>query len=251
VEEDEDAPVTETPVVEEKEVIETPAAAPAPAIAAPSVPAEPAKKKLTDAEWLEIESHYEYGTMTVSEIMAKWGITNQAISQHIKRALDRGRTIKKGSKRHLLAAKTAAAVTAGVATGVAAAVVAESFESKRKARIERSKERLYNQSEAVQAMAMQIQKEIIESKGAIKPSDREADIKTLYRLEALIEKSAANRWKILDIDATVDESALPTLIFEDLSAAEIIEMQARSGGEDDDEDDMNLDLDDEVVVTTP
>jgi hypothetical protein len=200
-----------------------------------------ARRRLTAEEWREIEDHYEYGTLKTGEILEKYKITMPALSKHIRRAAMKGRLIKKGSKRHLLAAKMAAAVATKVEDG---AVTVTTFESKRRGRIEQSRETLYLHSRNNQASLMKIQKAIAD--GAITPANADADIKALQRIEKLIEIMTNNRWRLLDIEKDVDEKALPRLQFQDLNQDELDEMASRESDDDDGDDaedfgDMELD----------
>ena len=243
---DEDDPVVKH-APEAKDAVEetktdAPAAA-APGAAEPSV--APKGRRLTPAEWIEIINHREYDTMATNDICAKYGITVQAISSHIKNAIDRGAKAtygKKGSKKHLLAAR--AAPTPVIAPP------ADDFESRRKDRIERSKETLYRQSEALQAIHNQVLKEIIESKGAIKASDRLADFKAIRVSAAIISETADTRYRLLDIDKEIDERAMPILQYEDLSDEEIEAMREK---DEEDEDALDLDIsvtdEDDIVET--
>lgn len=197
------------------------------------------RPRLTEAQWAEIEAHYEYGTLTTGEILTKYGITHAAISKHIKRAAEKGRIIKKLSKRHLLAVKTAEKVTGVAATATAAEV--STFETKRRKRIEESRETLFLHSRNNQASLMKIQKQIAD--GAITPAAATEDLKALRHAEALIKTMVENRWRILDIELDVDEKALPKLVLEDLSDQDIQEIQARGAEDgDDDEEDFVDDL---------
>ena len=244
---DEDDPVVEHTPEAKDTVEETKTDAPAtaaPGAAEPSV--APKGRRLTPAEWIEIINHREYDTMATNDICAKFGITVQAISSHIKNAIDRGAKAtygKKGSKKHLLAVRAAPAA-------VATPAAVDDFESRRKDRIERSKETLYRQSEALQAIHNQVLKEIIESKGAIKASDRLADLKAIRVSAAIISETADTRYRLLDIDKEIDERAMPILQYEDLSDEEIEAMREK---DDEDEDALDLDIsvtdEDDIVET--
>lgn len=54
------------------------------------------QKRLTEAEWIVVSSLWELGEVTLKELSEKFGISEPALSQGLKR-----RGIKRGSKAHL------------------------------------------------------------------------------------------------------------------------------------------------------
>lgn len=207
-------------------------------------PAAPvARRRLTEAEWAEFETLYELGETPTPELLKKFGISTSALTNRIARVKARtGRVIKKGSKAHLVKAKVTAAVTTAAASVAAAST--ESFETKRKGKIERSKILLDMQTDLLQRATIKIQKEIAD--GGKNPGDFDADFKALQRLSMVIGRTKELRWGILDIAADVDEKSLPTLEIKDLSDADILALQAKDPEEEDEDEDIpDLDLDDE------
>lgn len=64
---------------------------------------EEKKTRLKESEWIVISALWERGETTLKELSEKFGITEAALSQGLKR-----RGIKRGSKAHLLAKEVAA-----------------------------------------------------------------------------------------------------------------------------------------------
>lgn len=208
--------------------------------------AKPSRRSLSNAEWEEIIAHYEYGTLSPNEIWKKYDITSSAVSHKFAKLAKKGRLIVKNSKAHLRAAKVAA--TPAVA---APAEEKSSFEDKRRNRIESTKETLFQQSFLHQKVLLTLQRRIDEqmTAGLKTPSDFDADLKAMKRMADNIALMVETRWKILNIDQDVDEKALPTLVFKDLTEDEIRTMQERSADEDDDGDDMeDFDFDGDAAV---
>jgi hypothetical protein len=236
---------------------------------APAASTEPAKaaeeasgSRLSKAEWAEIEAHWEYDTMSGVEIAKKYGVTGAALSRHFKK-----HGIFKGSKKALTAAAAAAtasvkaaATTAAVSAATPAAVAAETFESKKRDRTEQTKEQAYRASQANFVIFSRVQRDMLAfgaapgavppGATAISPADAANMLKALRHAESFIETNIGNRYRLLDVDTSVDETKLPPLIFKDLSKEDIEEMRTNNG--DDEDGDLaelpGVDPDDVVVV---
>jgi hypothetical protein len=203
-------------------------------------------KRLTKQQWLEIEDHVAYNTMSRKELEDHYDISGNSIRSHFKRLMAEGVYIGRGSKRHLLAGKTAAAVAGGVAGSTASAIIG-AFASKRKERIEQTKTTLFQQSQIIQTLLNMTLKDIADltkpDKTAAALSD---DIKALQRAENINASMVKTRWILLDIENDIDEATMPKLLFEDLTQAEITALQNAS--EEDDGDDLDLDIGDTEIV---
>ena len=207
---------------------------------------DPKAKRLTPEQWAEIEAHCAYNTMSNRDMMVKYEISRRGLRKHFERMMEKGTPIERGSKAHLLAAKTAAAIGVKVSAAAAAAPVASAFNEKRKENIEWSKTTLFQQDRNNQIMIMKVQKEI--QAGTRTAADGFADMKTLNLIARALLTTRQNRYVLLDIANDIDEAALPKLIFEDLNDEEIALMQkSDAGGEDDFDFEDPAEGDDEVV----
>lgn len=195
---------------------------------------------LSATAWAEIESHWAFDTMTTREICQKWGISPSAITQHFAKLRDEGRPIPRGSRKSELTEVAAAKIVENKAASTAGPVAAEAqkaetFESKRRRRIEQARNSLYNASIANHIQFNKIQKLLNDA--SITPAQAAADIKALRQMELLIRDNRQNLFSVLDVKSDIDEAALPQLTFRDLSDEEIAKMQ-----EGEDEDDLDLSL---------
>lgn len=193
-----------------------------------------AGKRLTREQWLEIEDHVAFNTKSGRDICKEYGISSRGFSSHFERRMKDGVFIGRGSKRHLLSGKVAAAVVAGVATTTTSAIIG-AFAAKRKERIEQTKTSLFQQSQIIQSLLNMVLKDVADT---TKPDATAASMtdhfKALQRAEAINASMVKTRWILLDVENDIDEATMPKLIFEDLTQAEIDAMQS-AGGEDEDE----------------
>lgn len=170
------------------------------------------RKRLTPEQWRQIEEHWEYGTRT-KEICAEFGVTPQAVTQHM-RGLPH---IKKASKQR-----------PGMTPALPAAPPApiSDFESKRRERIEQTKEHIYRSSSANWALFSRIQKELLEGKRNLESCEKA--FKVLRQGETFLQLNRGNRYAVLDIENDINEQNLPTLVLEDLTKEEIRVIQESS-----------------------
>jgi hypothetical protein len=203
-------------------------------------------KRLTLEQWAEIEAHCAYNTMSNKDMVAKYGVSKNAIYKHFLKLMENGKPIERGSKAHLLAAKTAAAIGVRI-TAAAAAPIVSAFNEKRKDNIEFTKTSLFNQDKSNHAQLMKLQKAFAD--GTKTPAEAYGDLKSLNLVTRIIHGMRENRWALLDIENDIDETSLPKLIFEDLSDDQIKELQSSDdGGEDDDFDFSDPAEDEDEVV---
>lgn len=229
----------------------TETAEPTPAAEAAKTAETSGANRLTAAQWIEIEAHYERGTMKPMEIVRHYKISGTAMSKHFKKRFEEdGVRIIRDSKKAEAIAEATKAISA--TTAAATAVSVSSFAIKRKVRIEQVKERLFQMTQAHSKFHSDIVKEIAEGKRT--PAACAKDLQALRHSDLLLKGIRENQWALLDIENDIDEEAMPKLIFEDLSAKEIAEIQQGSGDDDDfDLDDLDKGEDDEddIVVEVP
>lgn len=181
------------------------------------------QKRLTPEDWREIETHWEYDSMRTKEICEKFGITPQAVNQHMRA----NPHIKKGSKAHLNRAKSTAIASPPAAT--VTPVASSEFEAKRKERIEQTKESIYRASTANALMFGKIQKEVLDGTRTVEAAEKA--FKALRQAETFLNLSRVNRYEVLDIANEINEQDLPVLVFEDLTQTEITKIQQGDGNE--------------------
>lgn len=211
----------------------------------PTEPISSAGKRLTSAQWAEIETHWECGTMTAAQLMKEYTVSGTALHEHFKR-----HKIKHKSKVHVLKKEAEVKIMGAAAAAIDPRTV--DWEAKKRGRISETREHIYSLSRANFGRAFLIAKAIQD--GTRKEAECSNDMKMIRHMEAFIEKNLANRLGVLQADSEVDESQMPTLIFRDLTEEEIQRMAAK----DTDEDDLDVDLsessleaiEDEVVEET-
>ncbi|SER26257.1 hypothetical protein SAMN05216548_11417 [Faunimonas pinastri] len=191
-------------------------------------------KRLTPAQWAEATELWELGQITMSDLVARFGITHTAISSYFKR-----HKITRGSRK----AEVAEAVGSRVKAEAVEAVT--NFAMLKRARIEETKQQAYQATTVVHTMVM---KALVEAHKGSKPLAA-AEMKHLRAASAILAQVRQERYKILEIENEIDDNSLPDLIVRDLSDEEITDLQNR------DEDDFDLELpeledlaDDDVVL---
>lgn len=184
-------------------------------------------KRLTAEEWHKIEVYWELGTMGTKALGAMFGVSPQAIRKHMSTRPH----IVKNSKAHLNHQRAAQLA----AMPPIAPPPPSDFETKRKARIEQTKEAIYRATTTNAIVFGRIQKDIVDGVRTI--ADAKSEIIALRHAEAYLKLSSENRYKVLDIEGDVDERDLPSLILEDLTKEEIQKIQQ---GEEDDLDALDL-----------
>lgn len=192
-------------------------------------PAPEKKEALSDEQWAEIRAAYELGTAGAKELAEKYDVSPQALYKHFQK---HGvvRNSRKGELEKKVAEEAAKKTAAAVATNVAAAA-SVSFASKRKQRIEETKEAVYTSAAALGVLSSRILKESA-TPGAAVISTRHADIKALKTLSEVIANTMEMRYRVLNADEDVDEAGLPALPIMDLTEDDIAAIHA--GHNDDD-----------------
>ena len=165
-------------------------------------------KRLSPTTWAEIDTHWEFGTMTGAEIVRKYEVSAKGLTAHFKR-----HSIVKGCKAHLL--KRAAEEKIVGAAVAAEEPLAVRFEQKRAGRIAETREIGYQMSAANFKQGAKLAK--AQADGTRTPADCANDLKALRHMEMLIEKNVNNRLRLLNADQLVGDEVMPVLTFRDLS----------------------------------
>lgn len=169
-------------------------------------------KHLTTRQWAEAEALYATGDATLTQIAEKHGMSMNSVFMHMKRF-----GIKKNSKKEEHAKAISAAVEA--ATVGDATVLAS--------RIRETKEEHYKMAAALAKLTWN---EILQTKQNGTPVA--AAMNNLRALDAamgVLKKAREERYSVLGLDRTdfVDEEGLPELVISELTAEQILALQAR------------------------
>lgn len=187
--------------------------------------------RLTPAQWAEVVTLWELGEVTLEHLSERFGISVSAVYKGLRK---RGAT--KGSRAHEVAAKVKAGVLkAAEESGVSA-------EEERQNRIKETRQQHYD-------WAKMLSQQIVGSLAKAQKEMREfasesANVKTLRFALSALEIARKERFAVLNADDDLGEGELPTLPLEDLSPADILELQKS-----DDNDDLILASADDDVVT--
>lgn len=191
-------------------------------------------KKLTDAQWAEIVTLYELGEHSAADLSKRFGVTPSALSQHFKK-----NGIVKGSR----SGEIAKAVEKEVKAAHVAAVV--TFESKRRQRIEETRENTYLFLDNISKSAMKL---LVEAgKASLPPASVYADLKALRLAAAIVEQTRVGRLDVLQANRDIDEESLPNLVIDDLTDDDIKAHHARNEAESDDDILPSVDDEDEII----
>ena len=172
------------------------------------MPRTAGKRRLTPAEWAEIETLYELGTKTAAELSELYNVTPSALSQHFRK-----NGIHKGSR----AGEIAKAVNNGVAA--AADEAARKFGDERHKRIEDTKQQSYNDAVITRQLALRRVQE------SLKPGGIPLSTKELRDIQRVLDASRNMRYAILEIGKDEGDGELPVLPIRNLTEAEITEVR--------------------------
>lgn len=166
---------------------------------------KPRFKRLSPAEWAEIRTLWELGTVPSITVLAEqFGVTPSAISQHFKK-----NDVRKGSKSHLVAKEVEDA--------------RKSKAAERAAQIDQVKKESIEWATFIGKATMQ---EVVEAKKqGQNVGDRMPNIKALRTAMATLREVRGERYHVLEIDDHVNEKELPDLTVRDLSDEEIEHMR--------------------------
>lgn len=182
--------------------------------ATPAETPEPpkAKRRLTKAQWAQAEGLWASGSMALSDLAAKFAVSEQAVSKHMA-----ANKVERGSK----AAKVKERVEDQLAklAGEEAALVA--------ARIKETKEEHYKMASG---LAKLIWSEILKAKqDGIPMAAITNNLKALDLALTGLSKARLERWVVLglDKDNTLGDDGLPELLISELTADQIQELRDR------------------------
>lgn len=196
-------------------------------------PAKPKSKRLTPKQWAEAEALWESGEVTLTDLVAKFGIHKTSFQ---KRFAERG--IKKGAKKEEHARRVAEEVTKAAIDE--ATVLA--------ARIRETKEEHYKMAAGLAKLTWA---EILAAKQNGSPMAVALNnLKALDAAMAVLKKAREERYAVLGLDREdfVDEDGLPELVISELTADQIEALRAKDHTEFDDlPDDAILEEGDNAV----
>ena len=178
--------------------------------------AEKKPVRLTPKQWAEAETLWELGDVALADLAKKFGITEQAVSQHMK---------KKGVQRGKRAAEHAKKVSDEVARQALedAAVAA--------ARIRETKEEHYKMAAGVAKLTWS---EVLTAKQNNVPlATITNNLKALEVANNILARSRAERYAVLglDKDHEPEDDKLPVLEIAELTQDEIEELRDRDFNE--------------------
>jgi hypothetical protein len=180
--------------------------APATAVAAPPKP------RPTPAQWAEIETHWEYGTMTGVALSKMYPITTNGLADHFRR-----HGIHRNSKKALLKKEVEESIVgASVAAEDPAALI---WEQKRKPRITQVRNSINSHGMIIAKTINQIGMAI--SNGTRTPAECANDIKSLRHYSMLLNQHQTTQLRNLGAENDVNESELPVLRIRDLTQEDI------------------------------
>lgn len=203
------------------------------------------KRRLTPAQWAEVEAQWAAGTVTYEDLVSKYGCAMSTFERHFKK-----RGITKGAG--------AAATRKAVEDKLVAASIDEA--TILAARIKETKEQHYTMASNLGKL---IWNELLEAKKAGSPMAAALNnLKALDLAATGLKKVREERWAILGLDRpdAVDPDEVPELQITELTAEEIQALRDRDHNEmddispakatadsDDDTDDESGDDTDDVV----
>lgn len=178
--------------------------------------AEKKTVRLTPKQWAEAETLWELGDVALADLASKFGISEQAVSQHMK---------KKGVKRGKRAAEHAKKVSDEVARQALedAAVAA--------ARIRETKEEHYKMAAGVAKLTWS---EVLTAKQSGAPlATITNNLKALEVATNILAKARVERYAVLglDKDKEIEDDKLPVLEIAELTQDEIEELRDRDFNE--------------------
>lgn len=194
---------------------------------------------ITEATWVEIDNHYERGTMTPAQIRDHYGIKITTWKKHLERSLERGKPLKRGSRSHEVKEE----LTKGA--GEITTNYAAEFEAKRPERLAKLNENSFNASAWWRAHMIKLMREA-EASGNVG-----THIKSIKAWEiggkALENNFRFTRNDILDGKRDNGE-LMPDLHISNLDEVELEAIRKFNGDEEDGEDIFKLpEIDEEIV----
>ena len=203
-----------------------------------TTPAEPdddkddkSGKRLTSAQWTDIVTRWELGTIKMAQIIEEFGISKQAVQKYFKR-----NNVVGGSRKGEI--KTA--IVAGAAKSVVASTT-PTFADKRKQRIEDTREAHYNAAHLISQLTNKLLMETARPAAPGAPPAKtlaqiKEDLRALRYASAIQDQALKMRLDVLNAHDEIDETEMPEFKVEVLTADDIEEIRNKQ-----DEDDMGDD----------
>lgn len=173
-----------------------------------STAAEPVKKRITDAEFAAARELYELGKQGISELAAELGITRQTLSRRFK---DVGAV--KGSRAH------------EVAKAVKDAEMR--FAARRADWIEEARVQGFSLLKEARLIGRKIVHDTVRNNASLETIDD--DMRALARYNKMLVDNFDATMRILDANNYIDETELPILQIEDLTADRILDHHISTG----------------------
>lgn len=196
----------------------------------------PKPRRLTPAEWEQIKKLWEFGTVTLGDLEARFGIRKDTIQKRLK---EEG--IVKGSRAH------------EIGEAAEAEIVDTAVQTTR--RIQETKEAHYRYAEALSKIVMQ---EVVNTRKAGRPLvSIDGNLAALNKAARTLEVLRRERYKLLGLDqedASPDE--MPEMLVSEMTGDMIAEMQRKmregvaGATEFNDLDDIAEESDDDSVIET-
>lgn len=182
-------------------------------------------KRLTPAEWEEVKTLWELGTVTLAELQDRFGVRSDTLQKRLK-----GEGVVKGAR---------AAEMGAIAEDVAKDTAVINAK-----RVADTKESHYSYAEALAKLVMQ---EVVETKKNKKPiALADANLAALNKAAKTLEVIRKERYTILGLDKEDgDPDDIPELMISEMTEEQIRDIQAAMRSQE--EIDLNFD-DDDVVV---
>jgi DNA-binding Lrp family transcriptional regulator len=195
--------------------------------------AKTSQRRLTRMQWMQAEALWAAGSATQSDLAAKYGVSEQAVYKHMKKA-----SIEHGSK----APKAKVKVEDHLAKQAAedAALLA--------ARVKETKDEHYKMASG---LAKLIWAEVLKAKQEGLPMSAIANnLKALDIALSGLSKARLERWVVLglDRDDTLGDDGLPELLISELTAEQIAELRDRDFNEFEELGEVVVEEGDEVVA---
>lgn len=178
--------------------------------------AKSSKRRLTKVQWMQAEALWASGGATLADLAAKFGVSEQGISKHMKKA-----GVEHGSKMPKAKAKVEDQLAKQAAEE--AALLA--------ARIKETKDEHYKMASG---LAKLIWAEVLKAKQDGLPMSAIANnLKALDIALSGLSKARLERWVVLglDRDDTLGDEGLPELLISELTAEQIKELRDRDFNE--------------------
>jgi hypothetical protein len=177
------------------------------------------KRRLTPAQWAEVEAQWAAGTVTYEDLVAKYGCAMSTFERHFK-------------KHHIAKGAAVAATRKAVEDKLVAASIDEA--TILAARIKETKEQHYTMASNLGKL---IWKELLDAKAAGSPMASVINnLKALDLAAAGLKKVREERWAVLGLDRpdAVDPDEVPELQITELTADQIQALRDRDHNEMDD-----------------